>query len=203
MSMEDTFAFITRVVLIDANSINPERPGFAVITKMAKSGGQLRLPTRLGLLGPLDNFIRRLFESTLVKRFRLDSTVLGLPSSSTGESPKKLLYDIDILIKGSFEAGRWSISHASPMDLIINSSLAQPSEVKTLHDFLSNLDISSAAVYDAQNFEIAVNPLAPLPLSTSRRLSRASTMTSSIPNLIQKDQRPASRSPLPMEIDGD
>jgi len=55
---------------------------------------------------------------------------------------ENLLYDIDILIKGSFEAGNWSFRGN---DLIIKSSNSQDIEIKVLHDFLEHFAIGCHA----------------------------------------------------------
>ena len=67
--------------------------------------------------------------------------------------PEKLFHDIDIFIKGSFEAGFWSFKGN---DFIIMSSTSQDSEIKVLHDFLGDFAVRRHAA-DAQNFALAGN----------------------------------------------
>lgn len=70
------------------------------------------------------------------------SLSLSVPALQEWRVPEKLLYDFDILIKGSFESGRWNFNGN---DLIIQSSPLQTMEVQTLHDFIGNLDNGSVA----------------------------------------------------------
>ncbi|KAK3686163.1 hypothetical protein B0T22DRAFT_492951 [Podospora appendiculata] len=84
----------------------------------------------------------------------------ALPVIKHWRVPEKLLHDIDVLVKGSFESGRWSFNRP---ELIINSSPAQVDEVKSLHGFLGGLengcaaaeshDFTTAGVFWKQAFE--------------------------------------------------
>jgi hypothetical protein len=64
---------------------------------------------------------------------------------------EKLLYDVDILIKGSFEGRLWS---SKGEDQLIRSSTSQDLEIKALHDFLGHCAIGCHAAH-AYNLERA------------------------------------------------
>ncbi|KAI3323511.1 hypothetical protein HD806DRAFT_544236 [Xylariaceae sp. AK1471] len=60
----------------------------------------------------------------------------SLPIVEQCRIPEKLLYDFDVLVKSSFENGRWRFNGNN---LIINSSPSEPDEKRSLHDFLGNI----------------------------------------------------------------
>lgn len=75
------------------------------------------------------------------------------PSPPTSLPPQwriceKVLYDIDILIKGSFETGLWSFKGN---ELIIKSSTSQDLEIEVLHNFLGDFAFGCHAA-DTRNF---------------------------------------------------
>ena len=64
---------------------------------------------------------------------------------------EKILYDVDILIKGSFEAGHWKFAGN---EALMESSPAQEFELTTLNIFLGNLNNGCAAA-GVQDFALA------------------------------------------------
>lgn len=75
----------------------------------------------------------------------------SLPVFQQWRLPEKLLRDVDALVKGSFESGRWNFNGN---DLIINSSPTQVVEVQKLHDFLGDI-VSGCDAADTQDFASA------------------------------------------------
>ncbi|KAF2667735.1 hypothetical protein BT63DRAFT_441317 [Microthyrium microscopicum] len=66
-------------------------------------------------------------------------------------APEKLLWEVDVLIKGSFERGCWSFNGN---DSIISSTAGQEVEVSHLHTFLSHLNVGSTAAI-SEDYELA------------------------------------------------
>jgi hypothetical protein len=75
----------------------------------------------------------------------------SLPIFERWRIPEKLLYDFDVLVKGSFESGRWRFNGNN---LIINSSPSGLDEKRLLHDFLGNI-INGQDAVRAGDFELA------------------------------------------------
>ena len=77
-----------------------------------------------------------------------------LPMSERWRVPERLFYDVEVLIKSSFEANRWRRNETNGDELIIHSSVKpdqQSFEVQSLHDFLGHLDTGCNAA-QAQDF---------------------------------------------------
>jgi len=79
------------------------------------------------------------------------TTSVSLLREERWRIPERLLFDIDHLIKGSFEAGLWSWSQK---DQIINSSSKQSEESNLIHTFLGGLT-SGCEAADVNDFHLA------------------------------------------------
>lgn len=66
----------------------------------------------------------------------------ALPPNQRWVVSEKILFHVDALVKGSFEAGRWRFNGN---DALIHSSLTQQAELNRLHGFLNSLIDGSAA----------------------------------------------------------
>ena len=75
----------------------------------------------------------------------------SIPVIESCRVPEKLLYDFDILLKGSFEAGRWKFVSN---ERIIDSSEDQVLESTAIHDFIGNLTNGTTAA-TARNYDLA------------------------------------------------
>jgi hypothetical protein len=76
----------------------------------------------------------------------------SLPVIESWRVPEKLLYDVDVLVKGSFEGGRWKFNGN---DSLIVSSPREVEEKLALHDFLGNLANGSAAA-NTRDYDLAL-----------------------------------------------
>lgn len=79
------------------------------------------------------------------------TTSVSLLREEQWRIPEKLLFDVDVLLKGSFESGVWSWNGK---DQIIRSSTEQDHERQLLHDFLGGLT-SGCEAAAIRNFDSA------------------------------------------------
>ncbi|KAF2663277.1 hypothetical protein BT63DRAFT_484363 [Microthyrium microscopicum] len=80
------------------------------------------------------------------------TTSVSLLREEQWRIPEKLIFDVENLVKGSFEAGHWSWNGK---DTIIKSSEDQTNEKQLLHGFLGAL-INGREAADTRDFELAV-----------------------------------------------
>jgi hypothetical protein len=87
----------------------------------------------------------------LVCRTPPPSPHASLPVIESWRVSEKLLYDVDVLVKGSFECGRWKwVSN----QLIIESSEQQLQDKLAIHDMLGSL-ANGVAAANARDYELA------------------------------------------------
>lgn len=87
----------------------------------------------------------------LVCRTPPPSPYASIPVIEIHRVPEKLLYDIDVLAKGSFEAGRWKFVSN---EQVMYSSEYEVQEKQTLHDFIGNI-INGSAAAKKKNYNLA------------------------------------------------
>lgn len=104
----------------------------------------------------------------------------SLPVVEARRVPEKLLYDIDVLVKGSFEAGRWKFVSN---DLLIVSSEHQTAEKLAIHDFLGNI-INASATAKRRDYDLAFERWSQACVKVDRLVT--GRCHDIIPNLIQQ-----------------
>jgi hypothetical protein len=107
----------------------------------------------------------------------------NMPVAEYWRVSEKLLFDINVLVQGSFEAGRWKYDGIEMLILSAQTHSNQENEKKALHQFLGGLNLGIEAA-NARDYDLALEYWMKsfIPLETLVKGQYHDT----IPNIIQK-----------------